>query len=240
MPRRRRRLRRSGEVWSAHPRGDVAVNDVLGPSDTPCHRIDTDRCAELYPSTVATTPSELHTHQDVSASCALCTQPVDDAPPRHMTAAEFREHGRAVVDWVADYWERVESLPVLSTVPPGAVRAQLPSSPPESGEPFADLLDDMDRIIVPGLTHWQHRLHTTMRQRRATLAIPLSAVGPVLHLKWAPSPGRRVRQDAISPLCLDCSIRRAPVSAAAPRTCSSCSQRVTRSASIIIMTSGKA
>nr|WP_218019423.1 aminotransferase class V-fold PLP-dependent enzyme [Nocardia arthritidis] len=61
-----------------------------------------------------------------------------------------------MVDWVADYWERVESLPVSSTVAPGAVRARLPSSPPEQGEPFPDLLDDMDRIIVPGLTHWQH------------------------------------------------------------------------------------
>jgi aromatic-L-amino-acid/L-tryptophan decarboxylase len=162
------------------------------PSDTRCHRIDTDRCADLYPFTVATTPSELHTHQDVSAPCALCTQPMDDAPPRHMTAAEFREHGRAVVDWVADYWERVESLPVLSTVLPGAVRAQLPSAPPELGEPFPDLLDDMDRIIVPGLTHWQHpgffAYYPTGASGPAALADLLASGLGVQGMLWQTSP----------------------------------------------------
>ncbi|WP_194815465.1 pyridoxal-dependent decarboxylase [Nocardia sp. XZ_19_385] len=73
-----------------------------------------------------------------------------------MTSEEFRNHGRAVVDWIADYWDRVESLPVLSRATPGEVRAQLPPHAPETGEPFAALLDDLDAIVVPGLTHWQH------------------------------------------------------------------------------------
>jgi aromatic-L-amino-acid/L-tryptophan decarboxylase len=73
----------------------------------------------------------------------------------HMTPDEFRRHGRAVVDWIADYMERVESLPVLSQVQPGEVRAMLPPSPPERGEPFEAFLADVDRIIVPGITHWQ-------------------------------------------------------------------------------------
>src|SRR4051812_39463942 len=73
----------------------------------------------------------------------------------HMTAAEFREHGRAVVDWVADYLDRVGSLPVASTVAPGDVRAALPAAPPERGEPFDAMLRDLDDVVVPGLLNWQ-------------------------------------------------------------------------------------
>jgi aromatic-L-amino-acid decarboxylase len=73
----------------------------------------------------------------------------------HMTPAQFRQHGRAVVDWIADYWERVESLPVLSQVKPGAIRAALPAQPPAEGEPFEKILHDIDTAILPGITHWQ-------------------------------------------------------------------------------------
>jgi aromatic-L-amino-acid decarboxylase len=73
----------------------------------------------------------------------------------HMTADEFREHGRAVVDWIADYMRRVESLPVLSQVRPGEIRAKLPDQPPAKGEPFENVLRDLDEIILPGITHWQ-------------------------------------------------------------------------------------
>jgi aromatic-L-amino-acid/L-tryptophan decarboxylase len=73
-----------------------------------------------------------------------------------MTPEEFRQHGRQVVDWIADYYERIESFPVLSQVAPGEVRAGLPADPPEEGEPFADILRDLDQVILPGITHWQH------------------------------------------------------------------------------------
>ncbi len=73
----------------------------------------------------------------------------------HMTPDEFREHGYAVVDWIADYMNRVESLPVLSQVKPGDIRAALPTAPPESGESFGVMLKDLDDIILPGITHWQ-------------------------------------------------------------------------------------
>ena len=73
----------------------------------------------------------------------------------HMTPEEFRRHGRAVVDWIADYLERVEHLPVLSQIEPGAIRQALPDEPPESGEPFEAMLADVDAIIVPGRTQWQ-------------------------------------------------------------------------------------
>jgi aromatic-L-amino-acid decarboxylase len=73
-----------------------------------------------------------------------------------MTPDEFRRHGREVVDWIADYYERIESFPVLSQVQPGDVRAHLPADPPEHGEPFDAVLADLDRVIMPGITHWQH------------------------------------------------------------------------------------
>ena len=73
----------------------------------------------------------------------------------HMTPEEFRRHGREVVDWVADYMERVESLPVLSRASPGDVRAGLPPHPPEHPEPFAAVLRDVDDVVLPGVTHWQ-------------------------------------------------------------------------------------
>ena len=73
----------------------------------------------------------------------------------HMTPEEFRRQGRAVVDWIADYYERVESLPVLSGVEPGQIRASLPSEPPLQGESFEAILADIDELILPGVTHWQ-------------------------------------------------------------------------------------
>ncbi len=74
---------------------------------------------------------------------------------RHMTPEEFRRHGREVVDWIADYWERLETLPVQSRAAPGDVRAALPPLPPRDGEPFADLMRDVEEIVLPGTTHWQ-------------------------------------------------------------------------------------
>ncbi len=73
-----------------------------------------------------------------------------------MTAEEFRRHGHAVIDWIADYHQRLESFPVLSQVAPGEVRAGLPAAAPEHGEPFDAVLADLDARILPGVTHWQH------------------------------------------------------------------------------------
>ena len=78
---------------------------------------------------------------------------MDDAA--HMTPDEFRRCGYALIDRIARYMEEIERYPVLSQVRPGAVRERLPRAAPEHGEPFADVLRDVDEIIVPGLTHWQ-------------------------------------------------------------------------------------
>ena len=74
---------------------------------------------------------------------------------RHMSLAAFRRNGHAVVDWIADYMEGIESRPVLSRVKPGDVRRGLPDDPPQTGEPFEAMLRDVDEIIMPGITHWQ-------------------------------------------------------------------------------------
>ena len=73
-----------------------------------------------------------------------------------MSPAEFRRHAHRVVDWIADYRERVASLPVQTTVRPGALLAQLPSEPPESPEGFDAVMTDLDRLLLPALSHWQH------------------------------------------------------------------------------------
>jgi aromatic-L-amino-acid decarboxylase len=67
----------------------------------------------------------------------------------------FREDGAAALEWAARYLERVGELPVLAQVEPGDIRARLPAVPPEHGEPFADVLRDLDEILLPGVTHWQ-------------------------------------------------------------------------------------
>jgi aromatic-L-amino-acid decarboxylase len=67
----------------------------------------------------------------------------------------FRDDGAAALDWAARYLEQVGDYPVLAQVEPGQIRSQLPSSPPEQGEPFADVLRDLDEILLPGITHWQ-------------------------------------------------------------------------------------
>lgn len=75
---------------------------------------------------------------------------------RSMSAEEFRRHGRAVVEWIARYMEEVERYPVLSQVRPGQVAASLPAEPPREGEAFERILADLDRVVMPGITHWQH------------------------------------------------------------------------------------
>ncbi len=68
----------------------------------------------------------------------------------------FREDGAEALEWAARYLERVGELPVLSQVRPGDIRAGLPASPPETGEPFSAVLRDLDEVLLPGITHWNH------------------------------------------------------------------------------------
>ncbi len=73
----------------------------------------------------------------------------------HMTPEQFRSHGHNVIDWIADYYKSVESYPVLSRARPGAIRASLPANPPSNGEAFETILEDVAKLVLPGITHWQ-------------------------------------------------------------------------------------
>jgi aromatic-L-amino-acid/L-tryptophan decarboxylase len=80
---------------------------------------------------------------------------MDEMPSFHMTPEEFRVYGKAVIDWIADYQENIESFPVLSKAKPGEIRASLPANPPNQGETFERILSDVQEFILPGITHWQ-------------------------------------------------------------------------------------
>ncbi len=113
-------------------------------------------------------------------------------PSFHMTAEQFRQHGKEVVDWIADYYERIETLPVLSQVRPGEIRQALPSHPPLHGEAFDLLLKDMDKVILPGVTHWQSpnffAFFPANASGPAILGDLLSSALGVQGMLWATSP----------------------------------------------------
>lgn len=73
-----------------------------------------------------------------------------------MNGAEFRRFGHELIDWIADYFDNIDDLPVLAAIEPGDLKAQLPTVPPEQGEPMEQIVADLDRLIVPALTHWSH------------------------------------------------------------------------------------
>ena len=73
-----------------------------------------------------------------------------------MNPEEFRKQGHAIVDWIADYRRDVAKYPVMSQAAPGDVRRALPGQPPEQPEAFGAIMADLDRVIMPGISHWQH------------------------------------------------------------------------------------
>ncbi len=78
-----------------------------------------------------------------------------DKPLEHLSPEAFRRAGYALIDWLVDYRARVAELPVKPQVAPGDIRALLPAAAPEQGESFEAILADLERVIVPGLMHWQ-------------------------------------------------------------------------------------
>src|SRR5258707_12847204 len=73
-----------------------------------------------------------------------------------MDPEDFRRHGHSLVDWIADYLGHTERYPVLPRVKPGEITSALPAAAPEDGEPFDAIMADFERVLVPGLTHWNH------------------------------------------------------------------------------------
>lgn len=115
------------------------------------------------------------------------------APPTgDMSAEDFRRYGREVVDWIADYFEHIEERPVLAQVEPGELKAKLPSSAPARGEAMSEILADVDKLIVPALTHWNHpmffALFATSSSAPGIFGEMLSAAFDVKAMLWRTSP----------------------------------------------------
>src|ERR1051326_3343923 len=91
-----------------------------------------------------------------------------------MTPEEFRAFGHQLIDWIADYRARVGERPVRAQTSPGDIIRALPAAPPESPESFDAILADVDRIVMPGITHWQHPALDRKSTRLNSSHIPLS------------------------------------------------------------------
>lgn len=109
-----------------------------------------------------------------------------------MSGVDFREDGAAALEWAANYLERVGELPVLAQVKPGELSAQLPASAPEEPEPFADLLRDLDELLLPALTNWQSprffSYFAVTSSEPAILAELLAATLNQVAILWRASP----------------------------------------------------
>jgi len=109
-----------------------------------------------------------------------------------MSPEEFRRNGHAVVDWIADYYSRIESFPVLSRAKPGEIRNSFSQQAPTQGEPFGALLKDIEQKILPGITHWQspnfYAFFPCNASGPAILGDLLSSGLGVQGMLWATSP----------------------------------------------------
>jgi aromatic-L-amino-acid decarboxylase len=114
------------------------------------------------------------------------------AGDREAAQVSFREDGAAAVDWVATYLERLRELPVVAQVEPGELRSRLPASAPETAEPFAEILRDLDDVLLPALTHWQSprffAYFTSSGSEPAILADLLVAGLNQVGILWRTSP----------------------------------------------------
>jgi aromatic-L-amino-acid decarboxylase len=119
-----------------------------------------------------------------------------------MTPEEFRKLGYRVVDWVADYRGKVSELPVMARTAPGEIKARLPSDPPVTPEPFDQIFRDLDEIILPGLSHWQHPRFFGYFPSNALLSSVLgdylsTGLG-VLGLSWQSSPALTELEEVVT------------------------------------------
>jgi aromatic-L-amino-acid/L-tryptophan decarboxylase len=105
---------------------------------------------------------------------------------------DLRRDGRAAIDWAADYLERVSELPVLARVAPGEIRGRLPARAPDEPEAFTEVLRDLDEILLPGVTHWQHprffAYFATSASEPAILAELLAATLNSIAILWRTAP----------------------------------------------------
>ena len=118
-----------------------------------------------------------------------------------MNADEFRRHGHALVDWIADYFENIESFPVLSQIEPNWLKDNLPKSAPERGEDFAEVVKDVDKLILPAVTHWNHpNFHGLFSTSTSSVGIfgeLLSAAFDMKAMLWRTSPASTELEEVV-------------------------------------------
>jgi aromatic-L-amino-acid/L-tryptophan decarboxylase len=124
------------------------------------------------------------------------------APPTgDMSAEDFRRFGHEIVDWIANYFEHIEELPVLAQIEPGDLKSQLPTSAPLEGESMAAILADVDRLIVPALTHWSHpsffAYFATSTSAPGIFGELLSAAFDVKSMLWRTSPASTELEEVV-------------------------------------------
>jgi aromatic-L-amino-acid decarboxylase len=118
-----------------------------------------------------------------------------------MPGDEFKKYGYQLVDWIAEYLENVERFPVLSQIEPGSLREALPASPPNTGEDFAEVLKDVDRLILPAVTHWNHPgfhgLFSTSSSAVGIFGEMLSAAFDMKGMLWRTAPASTEVEDVV-------------------------------------------
>jgi aromatic-L-amino-acid decarboxylase len=119
-----------------------------------------------------------------------------------MTAEEFRSAGHWLIDWLADYRARVAQLPVMAQSAPGEIKAQIPAAPPQAPEPFEAVLADLEKIVLPGLSHWQHPSFFGYFPSNGVLSSVLGDFAStglgVLGLSWQSSPALTEIEEAVT------------------------------------------
>ena len=119
-----------------------------------------------------------------------------------MTPDEFRVVGHRLIDWIADYRATVANRPVMARTAPGEVKARVPASPPATPEDFEEVLRDVEEIILPGLSHWQHPSFFGYFPANSSLASVLgdylsTGLG-VLGLSWQSSPALTELEEVVT------------------------------------------
>ena len=118
-----------------------------------------------------------------------------------MPTEAFRKYGYEVVDWIANYFEHIDEYPVLSQVQPDWLKGNLPSSAPESGEDFGAILSDVDKLILPAVTHWNHPnfhgLFSTSTSSVGVFGEMLTAAFDMKAMLWRTSPASTDLEDVV-------------------------------------------
>lgn len=118
-----------------------------------------------------------------------------------MSADEFRQYGHELVEWIAGYYERIEDFPVLAQVEPGWLKSKIPRTAPEKGEDFADVLGDVEKLILPAVTHWNHPnfhgLFSTSSSAVGVFGEMLAAAFDMKGMLWRTAPASAELEDVV-------------------------------------------